>query len=72
MFVLNGIQLGFRVGFNYSQQVLKSKSRNKLSTLDHPAVVKANIHNKLTLGRLVYIQNFPGFMPVQLASSKKA
>ena len=45
------------MGFNYSQQVLKSKSRNKLSTLDHPAVVEANIHNELTLGCLAYIQN---------------
>ena len=56
-FILNGIQLGFRVGFNYSQQVLKSKSRNMLSTLDHPAVVEAYIHNELTLGRLAHIPN---------------
>ena len=56
-FILNGIQLGFRVGFNYSQQVLKSKSRNMLSTLDHPTVVEAYIHNELTLGRLTYIPN---------------
>ena len=56
-FILNGIQLGFRVRFNYSQQVLKSKSRNMLSTLDHPAVVEAYIHNELTLGRLAHIPN---------------
>ena len=56
-FILNGIQLSFRVGFNYSQQVMKSKSRNMLSTLDHPTVVEAYIHNELTLGRLTYIPN---------------
>jgi len=51
-----GIQFGFRVGFNYSQ-ALKQKSRNLLSTSDHPAVVDAYIDKELSLGRLMCIDN---------------
>ena len=49
--------LALESGSNYSQQVLKTKSRNMLSTLDHPAVVEAYIHNELSLGCLAYMQN---------------
>ena len=38
-----------------------------LSTLDHPAVVEACIHNELTLGRLAYIRN-PTNLPWHHAS----
>ena len=60
--ILGGIQYGFRVGFNYTQQTLKGKPRNLLSTQDHPAVVDAYISKELALGRIVHIPD-PGILP---------
>ena len=60
--ILGGIQYGFRVGFSYTQQTLKGKPRNLLSTQDHPAVVDAYISKELALGRIVHIPD-PGILP---------
>lgn len=62
-FILHGIQFGPRVGYDYNHQhAMKSKHRNLLSTLDHPAVVKAYIGNELTMSHLTHIEN-PGILP---------
>ena len=49
------------MGFNYSQ-ALKQKSRNLLSTSDHPAVVDAYIDKELSLDHLMCIDN-PSTLP---------
>jgi len=61
-FILNGIQSGFRVGFDYSHGKLKTRKRNMLSALSNPSIVDTYLHRELSLGRLLHIPD-PSILP---------
>ena len=54
--ILEGIQFGFHIGFNYQHlKELKSRKKNMLSASVHPLVVDAYIWNEQSLGRVAHI-----------------
>ena len=50
-YVLNGIRLGFKLGFNHTPH-LQSAKRNKKSADDHPTVIDEYLANEVSLGRV--------------------
>ena len=61
-FITQGIQYGFRIGFNYSLQNLKPHKKNLRSATEHPSVVDAYIQNELSQNRLAHIKD-PSSLP---------
>ena len=60
--ITQGIQYGFRIGFNYSLQNLKPCKKNLRSATEHPSVVDAYIQNELSQNRLAHIKD-PSSLP---------
>ena len=54
-FITQGIQHGFRIGFNYSLQNLKPCRKNLRSAAEHPSIVDAYLHNELSKDHLIRI-----------------
>ena len=52
-YVVHGIQLGFRIGFDYTQFKCKRIKGNMKSELEHEEVVMAYIEKELQAGRVV-------------------
>ena len=52
-FYVKGITEGFRIGFTYHSQFLKSARRNLESARDHPEVVKEYLKTEVHMGRLI-------------------
>jgi len=50
-YVLNGIRLGFKLGFDHAPD-LRSAKRNKKSADDHPTVIDEYLANEVALGRV--------------------
>ncbi|KAK3697527.1 hypothetical protein QZH41_007322 [Actinostola sp. cb2023] len=50
-YVLNGIRLGFKLGFDHAPD-LQSAKRNKKSADDHPTVIDEYLANEVALGRV--------------------
>ena len=51
-FILNGLEKGFRIGFNHSHR-RRSSSHNLLSCLEHPDVVQEYIDKECARGRVL-------------------
>lgn len=60
--ILEGIQFGFRTGFNYQTQQLKPCKRNLRSAIEHPEVVEAYLHKEMAQSRLIPIPD-PASLP---------
>ena len=56
-FITQGIQHGFRIGFDYSSQNLKPCRKNLRSATEHPQVVDTYLHNELTQNRIAHIRD---------------
>ena len=52
-FFLKGITQGFRIGFNYHSQQLKSSKKNLEGALSHPDVVQHYLRTEVNMGRLI-------------------
>ena len=52
IFLLQGLTEGFRIGYDYISNTLKSAKTNMESTLSHTALVEDYIHKELTLSRM--------------------
>ena len=52
-YISDGLRNGFRVGFHYGSQHLKSVNRNHPSCLDKPSTVNERIQAELAAGRLL-------------------
>ena len=52
-FILRGIESGFRIGFRYDRQALRSRSNNMLSATEAPQVVSNYLEEELALNRIV-------------------
>ena len=50
-YILNGIRLGFKLGFNHTPHT-RSAKRNKKSADDHPTVTDEYLANEVSLGRV--------------------
>ena len=55
--ILEGIQFGFRIGFNYQTQQLKPRKKNLRSATEHPEVVEAYLRKEVAQTRLIPIPN---------------
>ena len=53
--ILNGMEQGFKIGFQHSSSQLRSKGGNMLSTRSHPEVVSEYIATELALGRIAEV-----------------
>ena len=51
-FFLQGLTNGFRIGYQYGDNQLKSATRNMASALSHPTVIEEYIKDELSLSRL--------------------
>ena len=62
--ILEGIQFGFHIGFDYRAQhrALKPCKKNLHSTTEHPEVVEAYLRKELAQGRIAHIRN-PASLP---------
>ena len=62
-YIINGLQQGFRVGFNRASP-LKAATKNMSSALSHPSVISDYLAKELSLGRLLGpfsgLSQFPG------------
>ena len=52
-FFLRGITEGFRIGFNYHTQQLKSARKNLEGALSHPGIVQEYLQTEIHMGRLI-------------------
>ena len=52
-YILEGIQNGFRIGFNYKNNRTRSTLNNLISTKDHPDIVKKYLTTECTKGRML-------------------
>ena len=57
-FVVEGIEKGFRIGFNYSSSIGATAAMNMHSAKEHPEPVDGYVQEELRTGRL--IENTPG------------
>ena len=51
-YLLEGIENGFKIGFDYAQHSVTPCRNNMLSTLDHPQVVTDYLEHELEEGSL--------------------
>ena len=58
-FILQGLQVGFHVGFAGAQISLRSSSRNHPSSLANPQAIRNFIHEETSAGRMVGPLNLP-------------
>ena len=66
-YLLEGMQAGFRIGFNYTMHSCALTRGNMLSTLDHPEVVAEYLENELKEGRITELTDMSGIMGIQLS-----
>ena len=66
-YVLEGIQKGFRIGFDYAQHSVTPCRNNMLSTLDHPQVVTDYLEQELGEGRITELTDMLGVMGLQIS-----
>ena len=52
-YIINGINNGFRIGFEYSTVKCMSSNSNHPSANDHPAVISTNLQQEVRKGHLV-------------------
>ena len=66
-YLLEGIEKGFRIGFNYTQHSMTPCRNNMLSTLDHPQVVTDYLEQELAEGRITELTDMSGVMGLQIS-----
>ena len=66
-YLLDGIEKGFRVGFDYSQHSYTPCRSNMLSTLAHPQVVAEYLEHELAEARITEITDMSGVIGLQIS-----
>lgn len=67
-YVLDGLQYGFKLGFQQSRLKLKSTKKNKLSATQHPTVIDDYLANEVALGRVAGPYARPPLPNLQVSS----
>ena len=66
-YLLEGIENGFKIGFDYAQHSVTPCRNNMLSTLDHPQVVTDYLELELEEGRITELKDMTGVMGLQVS-----